>query len=86
MIDRTLLSCLAVLGLCAALAAQCCTLPPPDMIAWWPLDETSGTTAFERLNRFNGTYTAFAFPPGVPMLPVRACSRSRQRATCQPPR
>jgi hypothetical protein len=33
-----------------------CVEPPPDMVAWWPLDETSGTNADEVVNNNDGTH------------------------------
>lgn len=32
-----------------------CTSPPPNMVAWWPLDETSGTTVTDIVGAHNGT-------------------------------
>lgn len=32
-----------------------CTPPPSGMVAWWPLDETSGTTVTDILGGLNGT-------------------------------
>ena len=32
-----------------------CVNPPPGMVAWWPLDEISGTTVTDIVNGFNGT-------------------------------
>ena len=34
----------------------CMDPPPPDMNAWWPLDETSGTIAYDIVPPANGTY------------------------------
>ena len=36
-----------------------CVQPPSDMVAWWPLDETQGSTAFDIAGSFNndGTWT-----------------------------
>ncbi len=33
-----------------------CTPPPFNMVAWWPLDEQSGTTATDIVNSNNGTH------------------------------
>jgi hypothetical protein len=33
-----------------------CTPPPPKMVAWWPLDETSGTNANDIINDNDGTH------------------------------
>ena len=33
-----------------------CTLPPSEMVAWWPLDETSGTNANDIINDNDGTH------------------------------
>ncbi len=33
-----------------------CVPPPADMTAWWPLDETSGTSAEEAINGNDGTH------------------------------
>ena len=33
-----------------------CTPPPPQMVAWWPLDETSGTNANDIINDNDGTH------------------------------
>jgi uncharacterized repeat protein (TIGR01451 family) len=35
---------------------QLCTPPPPQMIAWWPLDEVAGPTAVDVVNGVNGTW------------------------------
>jgi Concanavalin A-like lectin/glucanases superfamily len=35
--------------------AQTCALPPSDMVAWWPLDETTGTAVADVLGQNNGT-------------------------------
>jgi uncharacterized repeat protein (TIGR01451 family) len=32
-----------------------CVQPPSGMVAWWPLDETSGTTVTDIVGGFNGT-------------------------------
>jgi len=32
-----------------------CVSPPEGMVAWWPLDEISGTTVTDIVNGFNGT-------------------------------
>jgi len=32
-----------------------CTPPPPNMVAWWPLDETSGTIVTDIVGGHNGT-------------------------------
>ncbi|MGB0385606.1 MAG: SdrD B-like domain-containing protein [Ardenticatenaceae bacterium] len=34
-----------------------CAPPPPNMVAWWPLDETSGRTAADIIGPNNGTHT-----------------------------
>lgn len=36
--------------------AQTCVPPPDDIVAWWPFDETSGTTVVDRVNNKNGSY------------------------------
>jgi hypothetical protein len=36
--------------------AQTCVQPPSDMIAWWPLDETSGTIAMDIVGNKSGAY------------------------------
>jgi hypothetical protein len=44
------------LAMSAAIAhAQSCVRPPSGMVAWWPLDETSGATATDIVGGFNGT-------------------------------
>ena len=37
-------------------AAQTCVQPPAGIVAWWPFDETSGTTAVDIVGSNNGTY------------------------------
>ncbi|TGN99988.1 hypothetical protein PN36_26665 [Candidatus Thiomargarita nelsonii] len=47
-------------------APTSCTTPPPNMVAWWPLDETSGTTAAELVNSNDGTHHNGPVPvPGM---------------------
>lgn len=41
-----------------------CTDPPPDMVAWWPLDETLGSTAEDIALNNDGTY--MGTPPPAP--------------------
>ena len=36
--------------------ATSCIQPPEGLIAWWPLDETSGTTAIDMVGGNDGTY------------------------------
>jgi uncharacterized repeat protein (TIGR01451 family) len=36
-------------------AGSGCVTPPSGMVAWWPLDETSGATATDIVGGFNGT-------------------------------
>jgi uncharacterized repeat protein (TIGR01451 family) len=38
------------------LPAQMCVQPPAGIVAWWPFDETSGTTAVDVVGGNNGTY------------------------------
>jgi len=38
-----------------AAASGSCTPPPSGMVAWWPLDETSGTTVTDIVGGYNGT-------------------------------
>jgi len=43
-----------------------CTPPPPDMISWWPLDETSGPTAADIVGGNDGTHINGPTPiPGM---------------------
>ena len=35
---------------------QGCVTPPPNMVAWWPLDELAGPTAAEIVNNNDGTH------------------------------
>lgn len=43
-----------------------CEEPPPGMTAWWPFDETSGTTANEIVGNHLGTYGGSPIPvPGL---------------------
>ena len=47
--------------------ADTCVLPPSGMVAWWPLDETSGPSAFDfaGIHQDNGTHTNSPTPtPG----------------------
>jgi len=45
--------------------AQSCVTPPSGLVSWWPLDETSGTTAADIVNGNTGTYTGSPTPvPG----------------------
>jgi Concanavalin A-like lectin/glucanases superfamily len=37
-------------------ATETCVQPPPGIIAWWPLDETSGTTAEDVIGSNTGAY------------------------------
>ena len=37
-------------------ATETCVPPPPGIIAWWPFDETSGTTAEEVIGGRNGVH------------------------------
>jgi uncharacterized repeat protein (TIGR01451 family) len=37
-------------------ATETCVQPPPGIIAWWPFDETSGTTAEEVIGGRNGVH------------------------------
>nr|BAL59487.1 hypothetical protein HGMM_OP4C123 [Candidatus Acetothermum autotrophicum] len=51
-----------------------CVQPPSGMTAWWPLDETSGTTVTDIVNGFNGTtqpgpISGFGGPGPTPILP-----------------
>lgn len=46
----------------ASLLAPACAPVPPDMTAWWPLDETSGTTATDIW--VNGNHGTLAGPVG----------------------
>ena len=39
-----------------------CVDPPPDMVAWWPLDETGGTQAAELINSNTGTHVGGPTP------------------------
>jgi hypothetical protein len=47
-----------------------CALPPPNMVAWWPLDETAGTTAFELVGAHHGTALSGAIGSGSGPTPV----------------
>ena len=43
-----------------------CIAPPPQMVAWWPLDETVGNTAVELDNGADGTWMGSPVPvPGM---------------------
>src|SRR5258705_9024036 len=35
-----------------------CATPPPGMVSWWPLDETSGNTVVDIKGGHNGTTSA----------------------------
>ncbi|MGD9164919.1 MAG: LamG domain-containing protein, partial [Chromatiales bacterium] len=39
------------------LFAQSCVQPPTGIIAWWPFDETDGTTAEDRIGNHPGAHT-----------------------------
>jgi len=43
----------------------CCVAPPPQMIAWWPLDETTGTTAAELISGLDGVHQGTTAPEPV---------------------
>ncbi len=43
-------------------AAQTCMPPPPGIVAWWSLDEASGTTAADRAGSLPGTYAGNPLP------------------------
>ena len=43
---------------------------PTDAEAWWPLDETTGTTSFELLNSHDGTHTELGGPSGPAPTPA----------------
>jgi hypothetical protein len=43
-------------------AAQTCMQPPSGMIAWWPLDETTGTRAREIIGNNTGTHVGGPVP------------------------
>jgi len=43
--------------------ATVCTLPPSDMTAWWPLDETSGLVAADLIGSSPGTYVGSVTHP-----------------------
>lgn len=57
-----LLSLLALVLVADYTAAQTCVQPPPGIIAWWPLDETSGTTAGDRVGTHIGAYANAPLP------------------------
>jgi uncharacterized repeat protein (TIGR01451 family) len=59
------LSLLTILSLPAL--GQTCVPPPAGIIAWWPFDETSGTTAIDAVGGNAGTY-AGAPQPAVGMV------------------
>jgi hypothetical protein len=43
----------------ATIDTECaCAIPPPHMISWWPLDETSGNTLIDVKNGHNGILSA----------------------------
>jgi concanavalin A-like lectin/glucanase superfamily protein/HYR domain-containing protein len=46
----------------------CCTPPPPNMVAWWPLDEVSGATSLQDIIGGNNA-TPFASPVGAAQAP-----------------
>jgi uncharacterized repeat protein (TIGR01451 family) len=55
-----------------ACQASACATPPPSMVSWWPLDETSGNTVVDIAGGHNGTMSAnigsdplSAMPPKV---------------------
>ena len=39
-----------------------CVEPPPDMVAWWPLDEIAGTTSEDLINGNDGTHVGGPTP------------------------
>ena len=39
-----------------------CAVPPAGLVAWWPLDETSGPTSADLANGLNGTWTGTPAP------------------------
>jgi len=52
-------------GSVTAVDGRCCGCfdLPPDAEAWWPLDETAGTTASDIVNGHDGTYSGSGLPP-----------------------
>ena len=40
----------------SAIYAQNCVVPPSGLVSWWPLDETSGTTAADITGTNSGTH------------------------------
>jgi hypothetical protein len=40
----------------SAASAQACLAPPTGIVAWWPFDETSGTTAADIAGNNVATY------------------------------
>jgi hypothetical protein len=52
-----LLQMLFVFFLPINLFAQSCVQPPAGIIAWWPFDETNGTTAEDRIGNHPGAHT-----------------------------
>jgi CSLREA domain-containing protein len=59
------------LGTCASGAFEVgCSFPPRNMVAWWQLDETAGTTVAERVVPNNGTATPGAIGSGTGPAPV----------------
>ncbi len=53
-------------------ACMICATPPDDIIAWWPLDEPSGTLAQEIVNARNGQDF------GAPLKPAGVVASARQ--------
>lgn len=58
---RRLLPCLVAAGALTAstptvVVAQECVDPPPDMVAWWPLDEPVGPIAYDIIGGKHGTH------------------------------
>ena len=49
------IACLGIIFLDNA-NAQMCSEPPSDMVAWWPLDESSGAVANDIVNGNTGSY------------------------------
>ena len=47
---------LTILGRLPLYAGPTPVQPPPGIIAWWSLDETSGSTAADRLGNFLAAY------------------------------
>jgi PKD repeat protein len=52
----------ASISLSVVVHKSACTAPPSNMVAWWPFDETSGTTALDIAGGNNGTHIGSPVP------------------------